>query len=348
MPRSTRTSKPKAKPLFKNRQWQQCYDDWLRSSYELSGSNKTQLSYRSMTRAFFRNPQKTPDAYTRAEVEQFVRGPAAPFGQPDAIHPAKPTTQNARLTALRSFYVFASQYDIPYRGGMRPLLHTSDPTRGVKSVKIGRRRRDLTEEELKKLFAAIPRDTVRGKRDYAVFMFYFWTARRREEIARLTWGDIFEVIFMEHGQPRQGHMYRFTPKGHAREIFTAELPMPAYAALKEYLLASGRWEYMRPDQPLFTNIYHEHQGLSGAAIWWSFSQYVKKAGLKDISIHRQICIHSLRHTRARIQYRREHDPVKIQKLLGHANLATTQIYLVDAEDEPDSGAALLASEFGNL
>lgn len=353
MPPSRRPQAPKA--LFKNRLWQQCYADWLRSIRELSGSTESQRSYHNLARSFFCAPTRNPDTYTRAEVEQFVRRPVVTRHRDGTLfeRPAKPTTQNSRLTALRSFYDFAAQYDVPYRDGVRPILHTPSPTRGMKSLKIGRTRRDMTEEELKRLFAAVPRDTVQGKRDYAILSFYFWTARRRSEIARLRWGDIFDVVFIEGNRQRLGHMYRYSSKGHSREMFSAELPQPAYEALKEYLVAAGRWAQMTPEQPLFMaleehNPYHKTEPLSGGAIWWIFNKYAKQAGLKDISIHRQICIHSLRHTRSRLQYKREHDPLKIQKLLGHSNLATTMIYLIDAEDEPDSGAALLASEFGNL
>lgn len=342
---------PKNPPnkLFKDKQWQQCYEHWLRAIYEHSGSRGTLRLYGNVIRDFFRDA-RSPDDYRRADVEAFVRREVVRHGVPRS---ANPGTQNGRLTVLRSFYSYAAQYDVPFRKSVRPLLHTPDPTRGMQMVKIGRRRRDLTEDELKRLFAAIPRDTVQGKRDFALFSFYFWTARRRSEIVRLRWSDIFEVVFVEGGRPRQGHMYQYSPKGHSREVFTAELPQPAWIALKDYLIAAGRWETMQPESPLFVRLdyarkaWEPERSLNGSAINHLLAKYVRSAGI-DVGGTRQICVHSLRHTRARLQWRREKDILKIKELLGHSNLSSTQIYLLDAEDKADSGAYLLASELGQL
>ncbi|MGH2478076.1 MAG: tyrosine-type recombinase/integrase, partial [Ktedonobacteraceae bacterium] len=87
--------------------------------------------------------------------------------------------------------------------------------------------------------------------------------------------------------------------------------------------------------------------LHSGSIYWILKKYVDLAGLQGLP-DRQVCVHSFRHTRARVQYRREHDMMEIKRLLGHSNISSTQIYLVDAEDKPDTGAAMLASELGQL
>lgn len=352
MPQPTRSHKKNPpKILFKNKQWQQCYESWLRATYEQSGSVESLRTYKNTTRLFFTDPARTPDTYTRAEIEAFVRRDVK--HKDGDVAPASTSTQNNRLATLRSFYEYAEQYDVPYRKSVRPLLHTPNPTRGMKAIKTVHRRRDLSEDELKRLFAAIPRDTIIAKRDFALFSFYFWTARRCAEIVRLTWGDIFEVIFIENGVTRMGHMYRYSPKGHSREVFTAELPQQAWEALQEYLLAAGLWGSMSPDQPLFSRLDSARQSwqpirpLRSATVSQILAKYVEIAGLTELP-GRQVCPHSFRHTRARAQFRREHDIIKIKELLGHSSISTTQTYLIDAEDKPDTGAALLAAELGRF
>lgn len=350
-PRSNSKRRPPSnKPLFKHKQWQQCYESWLRSIQERSGSTTSITTYRNMTRRFFCNPARTPNNYTRADVESFVRGPA--IRQRTPTPPSAPT-QNQRLAILRSFYAYAAQYDVPFRNAVRPILHNPNPTRGMRDIKPGRRRRDLSAEELKQLFAAIPRDSIKGKRDYALFSFYLWTARRCSEIARLTWGDIQVAQFVESsGNTVEGHTYRYSPKGHSRETFTAELRPEAWEALHEYLVASGRLETIQPSDPLFVRV-DNARGRGDARPMWAASidrilaQYRRLSGL-DVEASRQICVHSLRHTRARMQYRTRHDIMEIKTLLGHADIGTTQIYLVDVEPQRDTGAEILSRELGKL
>lgn len=338
----------KSAALFNNKQWQQCYMDWLRSLYEHSGSMDTRKNYDTAVRVFFKDPKRTPESYTRPEIEAYIRSQARRKG--GAVSASKPNTQNFRLRVLRSFYGFAAEYEVVYRNGKRPLLHVPDPSRGVREVKSGRVRRDLSEEELKRLFAAIPRNTTIGKRDYALLSCYFWCARRRWEITRLRWRDISGVVFIEGGRSRAGHMYRYSTKGHSRETFTAEFPPQAWDALIAYLQADGRYEEMQPDTPLFVRINrpvcHAEAPLSRGAASRVMSKYAALAGLH--TGEKQICLHSLRHTRARMQYKEQKDIRAIQELLGHASIANTMIYLIDVEDKPDAGAQMLYARLGKL
>ena len=62
---------------------------------------------------------------------------------------------------------------------------------------------------------------------------------------------------------------------------------------------------------------------------------------------RQICPHSIRYTRAQVQFREDGNIMEIKDLLGHENIATTQIYLQE-DEQADTGAARLAAKFGQL
>jgi integrase/recombinase XerD len=347
MPNRARKKTPS---LFTHKLWQECYESWLRATKEHSGSDDTVINYKSVTRQFFADPSRTPDQYTRREVDAYIR--RAVYHRGKGEHPPSARTQNTRLATLHSFYEYASQYDVPFRKTTRPLMRTVSPCRGIEFTKPGRVLRALTEIEMKKLFDAIPRDTIIGLRDYALLSCYFWCARRRSEIIRLKWGDIAECAFLVNGRPEIGHIYHYTPKGHSREVFTADLPRPAWEAIKTYLVESDRYDTMQASSPIFVRFDHAcmpdalEACLHTSIVTYIMRKYAKLAGLDGIG--KQVCSHSLRHTRARIQYKRRKDVREIQQLLGHKDLATTMVYLIDNEEQADVGAAALYAELGNL
>ena len=343
-------------PLFTGshhlRAWQKCYNEWLIACQERTGSDATVASYRCEMQHFFVDPHKAPEHYTRDDVAAFIRSPVRAVGQ--ITRPPAPCTQNRRLATIKSFYDFAAQYYVLFHARQRPIMGNHiNPCTGIHVIQTGHSPKGLTEAELHRLFAAIPRDTVVGLRDFALFSFYFWLARRRCEVLRLRWGDIYEVIFVENGVERVGHMYRYSSKGHSRDIFRAVLEPEAYEALIAYLKASGRYEHMQPDSPLFTATYWQpgpEKPLHWTVVCPALQRYAKAAGIRAGS-GRKITTHWLRHTRAQLQWL--DDPsekalTRIQKLLGHASVATTLIYLAGAEEKPDDAGARLAQKLGKL
>src|SRR5258708_110128 len=175
---------PKIFNLFPHhKSWQQCYKSYIKALHDKSGSMTSCEVRQSILKGFFIDPTKAPDAYTRLEVERWLDLP----GKNGA---AKPGTRRHRLIVLRTFYKFAAAYDVPFRKGTRALLHKPPPTRGIETNKVEAQPRPFTEEDLRKFFAAIDTTTLTGKRNRALFLFYFWTARRRAEIARLLWRDL--------------------------------------------------------------------------------------------------------------------------------------------------------------
>lgn len=348
MANTKRTSYP---PLFRGsphlKQWQACYDEWLLSIYERSGSEESIRAYRCETQRFFKSPKRAPDTYTREEVLVHLRALVRHGGE---LVPPSPCTYNRRLTTLVSFYEFASQYMVPFHTSTRPLQHAPAPTRGIKPIRIGKKPKGLTKEELIALFAAIPRETIKEKRDYALFSFYFWTARRRNEILRLTWGDISEAVLIEDGKPRAGYIYRFSTKGHSRDIYTAELRPEAYEALLDYLKASGRYEHMTPESPLFVSTWPNAK----TPLYWSgvnaiLQKYAERAGLQ---VGRKISVHWLRHTRAQLEFEElgesDHALREIQELLKHESILTTMLYLEKTKKRASTGAAKLSRRLGKL
>ncbi|MBO0790565.1 MAG: site-specific integrase, partial [Ktedonobacteraceae bacterium] len=168
--------------------WERCMAQFLRQLYDRSRSEKSVQDYRRALLAFFTSsaqggPPKHPEDYTREDVEDFLHRPSTSPRNLGA--PPSTATMNQRLAILSSFYKFAATFTIPGPDGRpRPLLQHPSPTLGLRHRKPDREYRAFSDEELDRFFEVIPTDTVKGLRDRAIFLLYFWTARRREEIAR--------------------------------------------------------------------------------------------------------------------------------------------------------------------
>jgi integrase/recombinase XerD len=330
---------------FLSTEWKSCVENFLRDIYERSHSIKSVRSYRAMLFAYLIHHKKSPEQCTRAEVLSFLRSPCkspGARGRPPAI-----ATSNARLCVLASFYQFAS-------------LHfeqvVPNPTLNIKPTKRQRpeKKRGMSDEELARFLAAIPQDTVRGSRDYALFALYLWTGRRRAEIARLRYSDIEACVFVEDGVARDGWRFRYYGKGHSQEAAYQELPKGAKAALDRYLEKSGRIATIGPDDPLFI-AYGSYPGggrrsdtpnapLHVDTVRDNFKRYLQKAGLDT----KRLSVHSLRHTAAQQHWRVKPDLFLLQHYMGHASPLTTQCYVRDLFGESDPVSQLLESRYAAL
>lgn len=168
----TKSPRTRTEKFFNHAQWQQCAVHFLQSVR--AKSERTYIAYRSNLRAFFADPRRTPDTYTRGDVEDFIS--ALTHGTSKSGTQPASGTRNNRLAAIRSFYTFAINYDVPFRNSTRPLMHKSDPTKHIDTLRTGGARKTLTDDEVKRFFAAIPADTLQGRRDRALFLSFFGQA----------------------------------------------------------------------------------------------------------------------------------------------------------------------------
>jgi len=329
--------------------WSECYLAFLRHLFDYSGSEYTVANYSSVLSRFFsRYPY--PEYVTRAQVEQFLRTPA------DTRHtePLAPRTRNMRLGVLSSFYHYASNYYIYDAFGMRVHLFSGiPPTTGLKAVKAPRQLRLFTLAELVTLFAVIPAD-VRGLRDKAVFLALLLTARRRSEICELHIGDIFRgTVTDPDGSQREAWLYQCRTKGRGSYLLIAELPEMAKAAIDRYLEASGRSWHDEADNPLF--LAHPasvgaglpidpFRSVTGLAIWNRLKKYARDAGLPP----EKFTIHGFRHLSSRERHRIGQSAASLQRLLGHASLQHTTLYLAELELQGDVTAKVLEERYRDL
>lgn len=323
--------------------WERCYQDFLRQ-LSRSRSQATQVAYAGVLGRFF-SDGKSPEQYTRADVEDFIYGRSDKAWTRSPNGEVTPATTNFRLSVVSSFYKYAATYS---RGcDTHPLLQHPSPTTGVHRLTPERTHRALTDDELRAFFAAIP-DTILGLRDRAIFCFYFFAARRRAEIQRLRWRDI-----QRSSTVSSGWKFYFRGKGKAYLDDSIELPVPVVEALMRYLEASGRLDTIRPDDPLFVAMGREPgrggnvkpgevRALTEAGIVRRLEHYTRLAGIEHISLH------MFRHASVKERYAQGEDIRSLQHLLRHESLATTDIYLRTLVGTKDDGAKLLAAKWGDL
>ena len=193
----------------------------------------------------------------------------------------------------------------------------------------------LTDDELDALLGVVKANADSGnltaKRDYALLLFYVLTGHRREEVIRLTWGNL----------KKNGALtVRFLNKG--GDYTSEEVNLACWEALVDYLDAAGRLDSMTPDSPLWVG--HDRAGqaaasLSSHAFAKNLKRYARLAGLDAIHVHK------IRHTFARLVGEDEGDLTKVQHALGHKNLATTRVYLPRVTTKRDTFSDAIARRF---
>ena len=205
-----------------------------------------------------------------------------------------------KLSSLRSFFRYLRS-----RGGLE-----QDPTVGLITPRIGRRLPVfLYLEEMERLLAAPAADTPVGLRDRALLETLYATGMRVSELVSL---DVDQVTDTDE--------IRVVGKGRKERLVF--LGNAAQAALQEYL-RRGRAAWAahggREEPALFLN-------RQGARLTdRSVRRLVHKYALAACARH-GLSPHSLRHSFASHLLEAGADLRTIQELLGHASLATTQIY----------------------
>jgi len=218
-----------------------------------------------------------------------------------------PTTVYARVSMISAYFKYLVD---------KGLLQ-ENPVDKVerKRIKPYNTSRALSDGEVQRLLAVIPRDTRIGQRDYAMILTYLLTGRRRSEIARLRWADVrlFE----------QPYTIRYIAKGGETE--EAELDPAARDAIVEYLRAWGRLGVMKPESGLFISTWACPEDepvppMSSWTIYHRVKKYAEKVGLR-------IGVHTFRHTFARGVADSGASMPEAQAALGHKNLSTTRVYV---------------------
>jgi integrase/recombinase XerD len=216
-----------------------------------------------------------------------------------------PATVARALVAVRSFHRFLVDEG-----------HTdADPTGDVGSPRVPQGLpKALSEDEVAILLGAVIGDDATGRRDRAILELLYGTGMRISELVGLALGDVAE----------DDGVVRVFGKGAKERL----VPLGRYArsAIAEWLTATGRgamtparWARRGDAEALFLNARGGRLTRQGA--WGIVRRYADKVGLGD-----RLTPHVLRHSCATHMLDHGADIRVVQELLGHASIATTQVY----------------------
>ena len=213
--------------------------------------------------------------------------------------PASAATLHRKAACLRSFY----------RHLRRENLLDSDPTAALSSPRRGKRLPEvLTRSEVQALLSAPKGSDPASLRDRALLEVMYACGLRASEVIGLevTDVDLDEGLLRARGK---GSKERVVPVGSA-----------AVAALRSYL-AHGRPALVKlaPERALFVNF--RGQTLTRQGLYKIVRRHATSVGLAD-----RMSPHTLRHTFATHLLSGGCDLRSVQEMLGHADVATTQLY----------------------
>ncbi len=203
-----------------------------------------------------------------------------------------------KVASLRSFFRYLSQ-EGKIKGN--PAVFLSSPKLEKKLPRI------LGEEILAMLFE-LPDDSPSGKRDRAIFEVLYGCGLRVGELVRL---DVNSF------HPERAEL-RVMGKGEKERIVPVN--EEAVKSLSDYI-EKGRPQLLKgKEKALFLNL--SGKRLSDRGVRKILERYFKKLGLRW-----GVSPHTLRHTLATHLLEGGADLRVVQEILGHSNLATTEIYL---------------------
>jgi integrase/recombinase XerD len=217
----------------------------------------------------------------------------------------QPSTINRRVATLRAFFSYLCEekvLDCFVASNLRPL--ELQPSRAPEV---------LSHAQLLRLFGAVDRSTVRGKRDFAIIQLFVQCGLRLGEVASVRLGD-YEL------SERKGVLRVCCGKGgRFREV---PLNKTARFAISEYL-------QVRPDLPGINHLFVSQKGtpFSKRAIFDVVKKYLGMIGVNDASCH------SLRHLFATNLYNKHKDIVLVKEALGHKSIQTTLRYARKSKSE---------------
>lgn len=203
------------------------------------------------------------------------------------------------IAALRAFYKFAENEKLL---PLNVAENLSLPRRWKRLPKA------LTDEEIKRVFVQETPETPETLRDSAILELAYASGLRLSELKNLR----LEQLHLEAGFINvigKGNKERVVPVG-----------KKAITALNRYI-ESARPKFITPESP--ANVFLTRRGTPFASVtlWLRIKNYIRRAG-----IERNITPHMLRHSFATHLLEHGADLRVIQELLGHANIATTEIY----------------------
>lgn len=263
---------------------------------EKGRSIKTVENYdRYLTRFLSHTKITSPGKITEQAVREFRLHLNRQAGTSGTM---KLKTQNYYMISLRAFLKFLRKREI----------ESLNPER-IELAKVGQRDLDLiSSNELERLMQGPKGNTLSALRDRAILELFFSTGLRVSELCSLN-----RDLDLSRDE--------FSIRGKGEKVRVVFLSPAAKRAIKEYL--NKRADL---DEALFVQMGKNSKNakdirLTPRSVERTVKQYAIKAG-----ITRKVTPHVIRHSFATDLLENGADLRSVQALLGHANIATTQVY----------------------
>ena len=255
---------------------------------------RTPVDYLSDVRLFARTCEHPWREVTMQDIDAFV----------DRQRQAgrSPATVKRRVAALKTFFDCLAEEtgELAWPNPVRFKRHAGKQPQTLP--------RDLSEVEVERLWAVVS-----SARDRAWFVLLWRAGLRVGEVVSLCVADLLSP-------PDGAHPARVRVCGKGRKERVVMLSADAYAVLAAWLAERSA----TAPAALFVNARGQPLSVSGVA--WQLRRYGQQAGVA-VSPHR------LRHTFARQVTEAGMPLASVGKLLGHADLTTTQRYTAGADPQ---------------
>lgn len=254
-------------------------------------NSSTTKSYVNDLRIFKRLVDKTPREVSRSDIARFVDD------QLDGGLTA--TTINRRLATLHHFFEFLAD-EADDDGWANPVNWRQQRVKEGQPLP-----RDLSDGDVEQLFSYIDHP-----RDRLMFGLMYWVGLRVGEVAALRVSDLIPCR-----DPAMGARLRVCGKGQKERV------VPLTAAMVE------PWEAWLAQRPVVESdllfVTRRKTGISTRGIQERLTHYGRQAGM-------QVSCHQLRHTFGRRMVEGQMPVFSLAKLMGHAQVTTTQVYIAGA------------------
>ena len=212
------------------------------------------------------------------------------------------STVARKVAAIKSFFHYL----------MAERIILDDPTATLDSPKVKKRLpKAISREDIEQLLAAPAEGkSAKSQRDHALLELLYASGMRVTELVSLNVDDV--------------NLASGSVRVRGKKASSKERIIPvgdrALEALQIYV-NKGRMQLLRDpeERALFLN--HRGQRLTRQGLWLIIKHYVDEVGVSE-----DVTPHTLRHSFAAHKLSQGKSLQDIQKLLGHANISTTQVY----------------------
>ena len=265
-------------------------------------AQNTVAAYKNDLNQFYQHIEQTPEIHRWKDIKKtFITTYITNLK--DSGDYASSTVAR-KVAAIKSFFHFLVAED----------TIEEDPTYTLDSPKVKKRLpKAISPAEIERLLQAPATDSgPKADRDQALLEMLYTSGMRVTELVSLNTSDL---SLEDDG----GTVTVRSKKNNAKDR-VIPLTAEAVKVLKQYL-ENGR-EQMLIDphaEALFLN--NRGQRLTRQGLWLIIKHYVETVGIST-----QVTPHTLRHSFAAHKLSQGKSLQDIQKLLGHANISTTQVY----------------------